>query len=213
MERPSQPTGQNEDPVSVWLEELKNQDDSAAQKLWNHYVHSLREAARKRLRSDTRRLYDEDDATLSAFQSVCAGIGAGRFPDLQDRDSLWRLLVVITNRKVARRQRYHLQQRRDVRREAAAAHCLQSGRQDASSGIGELPSRELSPEAAAEFVDTCEHAFRDLADPALQQVAGLRLEGFTDFEIADQLKCSRRTIQRRLEVIRRRWERLEASND
>ena len=39
---------------------------------------------------------DEEDAALSAFVSFCTAAGEGRFPDLPDREELWRLLVVIT---------------------------------------------------------------------------------------------------------------------
>ena len=39
---------------------------------------------------------------LSAFDSFCRGAEQGRFPDLNDRDNLWRLLVVFTTRKAAR---------------------------------------------------------------------------------------------------------------
>ena len=52
-----------------------------------------------------------------------------------------------------------------------------------------------------------------LDDPALQQVVTLRLEGYTDDDVAERLKCSRRTVQRRLEVIRRHWDRLELSRE
>jgi DNA-directed RNA polymerase specialized sigma24 family protein len=40
----------------------------------------------------------------------------------------------------------------------------------------------------------------------------LRMEGYTDAEVADRLRCSRRTVQRRLEVVRRHWGRLELSS-
>ena len=42
---------------------------------------------------------DEEDVALSAFDSFCRGAQRGRFPQLDDRDNLWRLLVVITSRK------------------------------------------------------------------------------------------------------------------
>ena len=36
---------------------------------------------------------------MSAFNSFCAGAAPGKFPQLADRDDIWRLLVVITARK------------------------------------------------------------------------------------------------------------------
>ena len=194
----------SEDPITVWIDELRKADAAAAQKLWNHFVSRLYELGRKKLPRDTRRVYDEEDAAQSAFHSVCAGIGAGRFPDLQDRDSLWHLLIVITTRKMAHRLRHDRQQRRDVRRNLSDSIFMPSG-ESAFAGVEAIQSREPTPEFAAEFVETCEQLYEDLGDPALRQVVTLRMEGHTDSEIADRLKCSRRTVQRRLEVIRRHW--------
>jgi hypothetical protein len=102
----------SDDPVTLWIDELRNADEAAARKLWNHFVTRLYELGRQKLRPETRRVYDEEDAAQSAFHSVCAGIAAGRFPDLGSRGNLWQLLVVITARKVAHRQRHDQQQRR-----------------------------------------------------------------------------------------------------
>src|SRR5256714_3134997 len=65
--------------------------------------------ARARRRGLPRRAADEEDVALSAFASFCRGAERGRFPRLDDRDDLWKVLVVITARKaldlVARERR------------------------------------------------------------------------------------------------------------
>src|SRR5581483_9634883 len=180
----------SEDPVTLWIDELRNADEAAARKLWNHFVNRLYEFGRSRLRPETRRVYDEEDAAQSAFHSVCAGIAAGRFPDLDDRESLWHLLLVITARKVAHRQRDDMRQRRDMRRNLSASIFVPSSDDSAPAGVDVMVSREPTPEFATEFVDTCELLFKSLDDPALQQVVELRMEGYVDAEIADRLKCS-----------------------
>ena len=202
----------SDDPVTLWIDELRNADEAAARNLWNHFVTRLYELGRKKLRPETRRVYDEEDAAQSAFHSVCAGIAAGRFPDLGDRGNLWHLLVAITARKVAHRQRHDHQQRRDVHRNLSDSIFSQSSDDSAAAGVNRIDSREPTPEFAAEFVETCEILYQSLDDPDLQQVVTLRMEGYTDAEIADRLKCSRRTVQRRLEIIRRHWNRLELSS-
>ncbi len=85
--------------VSRWLNELKAGDEVAAQKLWEGYFHRLVALARMKLRGAQRRAEDEEDAALSAFDSFCRGVEQGRFPQLSNRDELWRLLVIITARK------------------------------------------------------------------------------------------------------------------
>jgi DNA-directed RNA polymerase specialized sigma24 family protein len=139
----------NDDPVTVWIDQLRNADEAAAQKLWKHFFSRLYELARKKLRPKTRRVYDEEDAAQSAFHSVCAGIAAGRFPDLRDRDDLWHLMLVITARKVAHRHRHDQQQRRDVRRNWSDSIFVQSGDDSTPAGVDLSFSREPTPESRA----------------------------------------------------------------
>ena len=86
--------------VTCWIDHLRAGDDVAAQRLWERYFHQLVRLARANLRAKPRGAVDEEDIALSAFDSFCRGTGQGRFPRLDDRDSLWRLLVTITARKV-----------------------------------------------------------------------------------------------------------------
>lgn len=196
------------DPITLWIEELRGADEAAATKLWNHYFVRLRDVAKEKLRADTRSIYDEDDAALSGFHSFCAGIAAGRFPDLKDRESLWGLLLVITSRKVSRRHRHDQQQRRDQRR-TVMEPVFGLADESASIDIHHLLSREPSPEFAAEFTETCNRFFDRLGDPKLVDIALLRIEGYNDAEIAARLNCVRSTVQRRLNIIRRECEALE----
>ena len=159
----------------------------------------------------TRRVYDEDDAAQSAFNSVLVGIAAGRYPKLNDRESLWRLLLVITSRKITHRHRHDYRQKRDVR-QTLFDSVFADGSYDATQGgIQQLPCREPSPEFAAAFAETCDALFNSLPDPKLQQVAAMRLEGHTDSEIAAGLGCARSAVQRRLEMIRRCWKHFDES--
>jgi DNA-directed RNA polymerase specialized sigma24 family protein len=48
-----------------------------------------------------------------------------------------------------------------------------------------------------------------LADPTLKALALAKTEGCTNEEIANRLGCSTRTIERRLRLIRKRWEQEE----
>src|SRR6478735_697707 len=84
--------------VSRWVSALKDGDAAAAQPLWERYHRQLVTLARRRLQS-SRRSADEEDVVQSAFHSFFRGVARGRFPQLNDRDNLWRLLVVITARK------------------------------------------------------------------------------------------------------------------
>ena len=161
----------------------------------------------KRLRKSTAD-EDEEDAALSAFNSFCAGAARGKFPQLADRDDLWRLLVVITARKaMAQANREGRQKRgggRVVEEAVLFGHGLRrrrwiAGRPRADRG------RRATPEFAAMMAEECRRLLDALDDDSLRQVALSRMEGYNNDEIADQLGCARRTVARRLDLIRKTW--------
>ena len=190
--------------VTILLAELRNADQVAAAELWNRFFDRLRLTAIRKLSPETRRVYDEEDAAISAFNSFCKGIEVGRYPDLRNRDELLALLFVITGRKVMRRHRFDRQQKRDTGRNVTEAmfhgvnHSLSAG-----GGIEQLEGIEPTPEFAASFTETCDRFFENLGDDQLQKIASMRMEGYQDKEIAQELNCARSTVQRRLEIIRR----------
>lgn len=193
--------------VTRWVDDLKGGDHAAAQALWERYFDRLVRLARKRLALSRRAgaAEDEEDAALSAFDSFCAGLARGRFPRLGDRDDLWRLLVVITARKASAqtdRQRA-LKRGGDWSPLAAAASSFESGEWD--GGLANLVSREPTPEFAALVADETRSLLDRLADDQFRQIALWRMEGFTTDEIAERLGCARRTVARRLDLIRQIW--------
>src|SRR5271157_2456543 len=90
--------GKGEGSITGWIAGMKAGDLAAAQPLWERYFARMVILARGRLRSSGRRgrdaATDEEDAALSAFDSLCVGLVRGQFPQLADRDDLWRLPIV-----------------------------------------------------------------------------------------------------------------------
>jgi hypothetical protein len=72
-------------PVTYWIGQLKAGDERAAQKLWEEYFSRLVVLARGKLRGAQRRVADEEDVALSAFDSFCRGAEGNRFPRLDRR--------------------------------------------------------------------------------------------------------------------------------
>jgi len=195
----------HEDEISRWVDRLATGDVSAAGHLWQSYYTKLVDLARRRLRSSPRRVADEEDVALSAFDSFCRGAAAGRFPDLNDRHDLWKLLVTLTIRKsTAQLRREHAQKRggAQVRGESVFVEASESG--DAA-GIAAVLGDEPTPELAAMAAEQCECLLDKLDDPSLRQVALLKLEGYANHEIAQQIGCGLRTVDRKLNRIRECW--------
>src|SRR5262245_66271841 len=101
----------SEGSVTRWVTALKGGDTAAAQPLWERYYRQLIALARKKLQA-ARRAADEEDVVQNAFHSFFRGLSRGRFPQLRDRDNLWRLLVVITARKALDQIAYEHSRRR-----------------------------------------------------------------------------------------------------
>jgi ECF sigma factor len=98
--------------VTNWFDRLQLGDAAAARELWSRYFPRLVGLARKKLQDAPRAVADEEDVALSAFDSFCRAAQRGRFPDVTDRDGLWRLLVVFTARKAAHLRRDQGRQKR-----------------------------------------------------------------------------------------------------
>jgi DNA-directed RNA polymerase specialized sigma24 family protein len=201
---------ESEGSVTGWIGELKQGESAAAGELWKRYFNGLVRLARRKLDSAPQgaAIEDEEDAALSAFQSLCAGAAAGRFERLKDRDDLWRLLVVITIRKACDQiRRQHKLKRGGGRVVAEAA--LAGLDPDSPGGFEQFISREPEPEFAAILAEEFQDRLSSLPDASLRQVALLKLEGYSSGEIADRLGCVCRTVDRKLDLIRKAWRRAE----
>jgi DNA-directed RNA polymerase specialized sigma24 family protein len=185
--------------VTHWIGQLKAGDPAAAQKLWEGYFQKMVELARRKLQGLPRRAADEEDVALSAFNSFCQGIRGGRFPQLRDRDSLWPLLVAITAHKAVDLTRHERRLKRggpapDARRPAAP-----------EAELEQVIGREPTPEFALQVAEECQRLLDRLGDEGLRSIALWKMEGNTVEEIATRLGCVPRTIERKLQVIRRLW--------
>jgi DNA-directed RNA polymerase specialized sigma24 family protein len=195
--------------VTCWLGDLKGGDLAAAQPLWERYFSRLVGVARGKLKKVRRTSAgeDEEDAAISAFNSFCGGMARGRFPQLADRDDLWKLLVVITARKAMAQAQREGRKKRGGGRVVDEAVLFGQGSGDDGSmaGLERIAGEGPSPEFAAMMAEECQRLLDSLDDDSLRQVALSRMEGYTNDEIADQLGCARRTIARRLDLIRKTW--------
>ena len=193
--------------VSVWIAELKAGVGQAAQRVWEGYFPRLVGLARKKLREMPRRVADEEDVALSAFDSFCSGAKEGRFPRVTGRDDLWPLLVTITARKALQLLRQQGRQKRGggaVRGESAFQAPPAGG--DKDPGLEQIVGSEPTPEFAAQMAEECQRQLGQLGEGDLREVAVLKMEGYANEEIAAKLGCVPRTVERKVALIRSLWE-------
>jgi RNA polymerase sigma factor (sigma-70 family) len=197
--------------VTFWIEGLKAGDAAAVQELWQRYFTTLVRLARAALRGAPQTAEDAEDAALSAFDSFCAGVAQGRFPRLDDRDNLWRILVTITRRKVLDQIERQKRQKRGGPG-AGAGEPVEVPDRDrdrdrdvVALALDGITSPQPTLEFAAMVADECRRLLALLADERQRQIAVLRMEGYTNEEIAQRLGCGLRSVVRKLDLIRKTW--------
>ena len=89
----------NADSITPLIQGIKSGDEQAVHAVWDRLFPQLCAVAGRHLLGQRRTDEDEEDVALSAFASFCRAAKGNRFPDLADRDGLWRLLSEMTRRK------------------------------------------------------------------------------------------------------------------
>jgi len=189
--------------VTRWIEGLKAGESTAARGLWEQYYRRLVGLARRKLGHGPRRVVDEEDIVQSAFASFCRGAREGRFPDLHDRHGLWPLLLLITERKAYD----HLGK---VRRREGKVHMagesavMNRDERSVQRGLDGLPGPDPTPAFAATMAESVRRLLAML-DDRLREVALLKLDGYTNAEIAKRIGRVVPTVELRLRMIRAKW--------
>jgi RNA polymerase sigma factor (sigma-70 family) len=190
--------------VSHWIQLFKEGERSAAQPLWERYHLRIVGLARKFLQQSTHRHADEEDIAQEAFNSFFVALERGRFPQLTDRQDLWRLLVVITKRKsIDQVRRARCRVATSETGDPIATFALSDA--DLESDLEQIVAADPTPEMAVQLIEEYERLLAVLEDAKLRQIAVWKLQAFTNDQIGAKLNCSRRTVIRKLETIRLLW--------
>lgn len=188
--------------ITIWLEKLGEQPEDAMQKIWTAYYEKLVRHARKKLASSNNRVVDEEDVAIEALNSFFQAAEKGKFPNLQDRSDLWKLLLTMTSRKVSRKIREQTALKRGgnaVRGESV----FLNGNGEQTSGLAGIA--DPTPEFCELFVEELFERLDRLGDGRLREIAVLKLEGYSNKEIALRMGCALRTVERKLDRIRVEW--------
>jgi RNA polymerase sigma factor (sigma-70 family) len=190
--------------ITGWIERL-NTDAQAAAALWARFLERMLAVARSRLGGVSRRVADEEDVVITAFERFLHSARQGRFPRLNDRDDLWAVLFTITDRLAAR-------QARDLLREKRGGGAVRGDSALFPEGGPPIEpvADEPSPAEAAAVQDSLARLLEALDDDELRRITLARMEGFSIAEIAQQIGRSEMTVQRRLQLIRATWQLVDA---
>lgn len=184
--------------VSQLIPALMEGNRQAMQKLWERFFQSLVLLARSRIKP-ARRVAGSEDIALEVFLEFCDCLAspdaAMRFPQLQTRDHLWKLLACFTVRTAFDHNQKQIRRNKIVCGESALG----------DEGFALFASREPAPE----FTAAVQELLDRLQEDSLRIVALCKMEGFTNTEIARQMDCSPSTVERKLRAIRSIWKSAE----
>lgn len=188
------------------LRRPRDQDvERAVEEIWNRWSQRLIHLANRKLGDAPRREEDEEDVVQSGFMNLVQALGEGRYPDLNDRKTLWFLLARIIENKAINCQKRRLTRKRGggkVRGDSV----LGGPCGDGGDGIHvQIPGPDPTPETNAEESEQFRFLLGILTDDSLRAVALMRLDGYANAEIAVKLGVCERTVERKLNLIRSQW--------
>jgi DNA-directed RNA polymerase specialized sigma24 family protein len=190
--------------VTVWIRGLKEGRDEAMSALWERYFQQLTAFAGRKLGGASRRVADEEDVASMAFKSLCMGAADGRFERLENRDDLWQILVALASRKAVDQIRQNVSQKRGGGTVRGDSIVMSNGA-DEPGGFEVFLSAAPTPEMIVTVEEQCQRMLDQLPDDALRELAQLRLEGYSNEELAERTGLSLRSIERKLAMIRDVW--------
>jgi RNA polymerase sigma-70 factor (ECF subfamily) len=164
-------------------------------RLFDRYAQHLARLAEEHLSRKVAGRLDGEDVVQSVFRTFFRRYAQGEFR-IDSSGQIWKLLAKITLLKVRAEGRFHSAKKRDVGVESPVD----------VPALREVLSREPGPAETVALVDQIEALVRGLP-PLYADLLELRLHGCSTSEIAQELRVSRRTVQRALNLLQQRLAR------
>lgn len=186
--------------ITHFFHKVRLGENVAAEALWLRYLPRLLGLAQRTLSGRCGTTTAPDDIVQSAFFSFWKRASVGDFGAWLNRNDIWNLLAVITVRKA------HQTTRRALTLKRGGGQVLNESE---SPEVNDRPFRLEEAVAAlpTDKFDLCCEEYLLALDDETRAVVVLRLMGHTNREAADLLNCAERTIERKLDLARKVWER------
>lgn len=183
---------------------LREGREDAAEEIFARYVRRLTALASRQFDSGIRHRADPEGVVQSVYRSFFSRDVRSHY-QLEDWESLWKLLAVITVRKCSKRRlKYRKEPTVPVHRPGGM------GLVDGGDWI-EAIDRAPTPAEAAALTEIIGRLFGEL-NSADREMAERILQGYTAVEIADHFGCCERTVRRLRKNLRDRLEQLNSED-
>lgn len=195
---------QDDDEWDELIAGLRSGDNVACATFWKEYGPLLESVANRQLSQRVQRRVGSEDVVQSACRTFFRRVSDGQF-DLPDADALWRLICSITLTKARRAARDHGRLKRGINREQD----LNSVSSDESNASFQLDGGVATPFDEAEIADQMNALLSGMSEDECR-VLDLKMQQFTNDEIAERVGCSERSVRRIIKRLQERWLQLDA---
>ncbi|MCU0719942.1 MAG: ECF-type sigma factor [Pirellula sp.] len=193
--------------VTGWISLIREGHQAAFDAFSKRYFSKIRDLAKSRLSKP-----DSEEVANDVLVALTQSIAGGKYPDLCDRNSLWFLILKITQRRVTALTRRGKVQKR------IPAESIEGNQSEDFVDIESLVDYEVeldqviaskSMEAAwIEISDCWEELLRCLPDEVCRQIAQLKLQSYSNREIAIKMNFTPSKVDRKVRLIQDEWMRI-----
>ena len=193
----------NSEEFEALLEGMQKGEDWAFDMFFKKHYDRLVRFAKKKIGTFPLRTLDEEDVAMTAMNSLFNCLRENRL-EAQSSIELWQMLISIMKRKLINLREKHFAQKRGGGKVRGDSIWEQSGEDNMFHEQPDMRS-DILPGAQLELLETTDILFQQLPDDKLRQIARLLLEGYRTEDIANELNCVRRTVERKVAQIRKLW--------
>lgn len=186
--------------ITVCFEQLRSGDPAAAAELWHRFFERLVVYARSQMQDANRRVSDEEDIACGVMAALCDRAEKGQLPDIDNRTDLWHLLLSWTRHDIID----HVRKENRLKRGGGKVRGDSVFAAD-PAGWSTLLDNSPSPSLIAEMEEQLTRLLSRLPNPILRRIAADKMRGISNAELAQELDVSKRTIERKIDLIRKFW--------
>lgn len=193
--------------VTGWITSMREGHQEALEAFSKRYFSKIRDLAKSKLSKP-----DSEEVANDVLVALTQSIAGGKYPDLCDRNSLWFLILKITQRRVIALTRREKAQKR------IPSESMEVNRFQESVNVESLTDYEMeldqvialnSTEAAwIEISDCWEELLRSLPDDVCRKIAQLKLQAYSNREIAMMMEFTPSKVDRKVRLIQEEWMRI-----
>lgn len=198
--------------VTRWISQIREGQQEALDAFSKRYFSKIRNLAKSRLSKP-----DSEEVANDVLIALTNSIASGKYPDLTDRTSLWYLILKITQRRVIALSRRDRARRRIPMELVESEPTNDAEDMDSlteyESDLDDVITSKSSDATWVEISDCWEELLRCLPDDECRKIAQLKLEYYSNREIAQMLRFTPSMINRKVRLIQEEWQRIIMSDD